>query len=135
MSPPDSTSLASRQSTTGFRARLRRTPGGALLLRAVVFVVGLLFVLLGIALVALPGPLTIPPILVGVYIWSTEFAWADRLLERAKKSAREALEQARRRPIVSAVVTIGGLAALGVAIYLADRYMLLARALEALGLG
>lgn len=135
MSPPDSTSLASRQSTTGFRARLRRTPGGALLLRAVVFVVGLLFVLLGIALVALPGPLTIPPILVGVYIWSTEFAWADRLLERAKKSAREALERARRRPIVSAVVTIGGLAALGVAIYLADRYMLLARALEALGLG
>jgi uncharacterized membrane protein len=135
MSPPDSCSLASRQSTTGFRARLRRTPGGALLLRSVVFVVGLLFVLLGIALVALPGPLTIPPILIGVYIWSTEFAWADRLLERAKKSAREALEQARRRPIISAVVTLGGLAALGVAIYLADRYMLLARALQALGLG
>jgi uncharacterized membrane protein len=134
MTPPDS-SLASRQSTTGFRARLRRTPGGALLLRAVVFVVGLLFVLLGIALVALPGPLTIPPILIGVYIWSTEFAWADRLLERAKKSAREALEQARRRPIISALVTLGGLAALGVAIYLSDRYMLLARALQALGLG
>ncbi len=134
MTPPDS-SLASRQSTTGFRARLRRTPGGALLLRAVVFVVGLLFVLLGIALVALPGPLTIPPILIGVYIWSTEFAWADRLLERAKKSAREALEQARRRPIISAFVTLGGLAALGVAIYLSDRYMLLARALQALGLG
>jgi hypothetical protein len=51
---------------------------------------GLLFILLGLALAALPGPLTIPPILVGLYIWSTEFAWAGRLLERAKRSAREA---------------------------------------------
>ena len=131
----DRTGLASRQSTTGFRARLRRTPGGALLLRAVVFVVGLLFVLLGVALVALPGPLTIPPILLGVYVWSTEFAWADRLLERARRSAREAWEQARRRPVTSALVTGGGLVALGVGIYLVNRYDLLARAQEAVGLG
>ena len=127
--------MASRQSTTGFRARLRRTPGGGLLLRGVVFVVGLLFVLLGIALIALPGPLTIPPILLGVYVWSTEFAWADRLLERAKRSATEAWEQAKRRPVASAAVTLGGLVALGVGLYLVSRYGLLARAQEALGLG
>lgn len=135
MSQRRSTSLAGRQSATGVRARLRRTPGGGLLLRAVVFVVGLLSVLLGLALIALPGPLTIPPILLGVYVWSTEFAWADRLLERAKTSAREALEQARRRPVTSAVVTLGGVAALVIGIYLADRYALVARAQEALGLG
>ena len=127
--------MASRQSTTGFRARLRRTPGGGLLLRGVVFVVGLLFVLLGIALIALPGPLTIPPILLGVYVWSTEFAWADRLLERAKRSATEAWEQAKKRPVASAAITLGGLAALGVGLYLVSRYDLLARAQEALGLG
>ena len=117
------------------RARLRRTPGGALLLRAVVFLVGLLFVLLGVALVALPGPLTIPPILLGVYVWSTEFAWADRLLERAKKSAREAWDQARRRPVTSAVVTLGGVVALGVGLYAVSRYDLLARAQQAIGRG
>ena len=127
--------MASRQSTTGLRARLRRTPGGGLVLRAVVFVVGLLFVLLGIALVALPGPLTIPPILLGVYVWSTEFAWADRLLERAKRSATEAWEQAKRRPVASAAVTLGGLVALGVGLYLVSRYDLLARAQQAIGLG
>ena len=127
--------MASRQSTTGLRARLRRTPGGGLLLRGVVFVVGLLFVLLGIALIALPGPLTIPPILLGVYVWSTEFAWADRLLERAKRSATEAWEQAKKRPVASAAITLGGLAALGVGLYLVSRYDLLARAQEALGLG
>ena len=127
--------MASRQSTTGLRARMRRTPGGGLVLRAVVFVVGLLFVLLGIALIALPGPLTIPPILLGVYVWSTEFAWADRLLERAKRSATEAWEQAKRRPVASAAVTLGGLVALGVGLYLVSRYDLLARAQQAIGLG
>ena len=127
--------LARRQSATGWRAGLRRTPGGGLLLRGVVFVVGLLFVLLGVALIALPGPLTIPPILLGVYVWSTEFAWADRLLERAKRSAEEAWEQAKRRPVASAAVTLGGLVALGVALYLGSRYDLLARAQSAVGLG
>ncbi len=106
-----------------------------MVLRAVVFVVGLLFVLLGVALIALPGPLTIPPILLGVYVWSTEFAWADRLLERAKRSATEAWEQAKRRPVASAAVTLGGLVALGVGLYLVSRYDLLARAQQAIGLG
>ncbi len=135
MSPSARTPLAGRQSTTGWRARLRRTPGGGLVLRAVVFVVGLLFVLLGVALIALPGPLTIPPILLGVYVWSTEFAWADRLLERAKRSATEAWEQAKRRPVASAAVTLGGLVALGVGIFLGNRYDLVSRAQEAVGLG
>lgn len=135
MSHPARRSLAARRSTTGWRARLRRTPGGGLLLRAVVFVVGLLFVLLGIALIALPGPLTIPPILLGVYVWSTEFSWADRLLERVRKSATEAWEQAKRRPVASAAVTLAGLVALGVGVYVVSRYDLLARAQDAVGLG
>ena len=93
---------------TAWRDGVRRTPGGRQLLKIGVFLLGLLFVLLGVALVVLPGPLTIPPILLGVYIWSTEFAWADRLKDRAVASAREAWEAARRRPVTSAVVTGGG---------------------------
>lgn len=119
---------------TGLRARMRRTPGGAQLLQAIVFVVGLLFILLGVALVALPGPLTIPPILVGLYIWSTEFGWAHRLLERAKVSAREAWEQAKDKPVISALVTVGGLLALGVGIYLVSRFDLIARGRDLVGL-
>ncbi len=117
----------------GWRARLRRTPGGALLLKASVFVLGLAFVVLGCVLVVAPGPLTIPPILLGLWIWSTEFAWADRQLDRAKASARVAWEDAQRRPVVSAVVTGGGLIALGVGIWLVARYELVARAREVVG--
>lgn len=128
------TSLASRQSQTGVRARLRRTPGGRQFLRVFVFISGLLFILLGVALIALPGPLTIPPILLGLYIWATEFPWADRWLQRAKKSAREALEQARRRPVTTGLVTGGGIVALGVGLYLMSRYDLLSRAQDLVGL-
>ena len=118
----------------GFRARLRRTPGGALLLKLLVFVLGLLFILLGFVLVALPGPLTIPPILLGLYIWSTEFAWAERLLDRAKLQAREAWASAKDKPVLSALVTLGGLIAVGVVIYLIGRFDLIARGRELVGL-
>ncbi|HWG93611.1 MAG TPA: PGPGW domain-containing protein [Mycobacteriales bacterium] len=117
-----------------WRDRVRRTPGGRQFLKAAVFVLGLAFVLLGVALAALPGPLTIPPILLGVWIWSSEFAWADRLLERAKRSAREAWDNAKRRPVVSALVTGSGLVALGVGLWLAARYQLVDRARDLVGL-
>jgi hypothetical protein len=100
-----------------------------------VLVVGLAFILLGFVLVALPGPLTIPPILLGLWIWSTEFRWADRLLDRAKQSAHEALAGAKRRPVVTGLVTGSGLVALAVGIYLATRYQVADRLLEAVGLG
>ena len=68
---------------TAWRDGVRRTPGGRQLLKIAVF-------------------------LLGVYIWSTEFAWADRLKDRAVASAREAWDAARRKPVTSAVVTGGG---------------------------
>ena len=118
-----------------WKTALRRTPGGASAVKAIVFVVGLLFILLGIALAAFPGPLTIPPILVGLYIWSTEFAWAVRLLDRAKRSAREAWEKAKARPVLTGLVTVSGLIALGAGVYLVGKYDLVARAKELVGLG
>lgn len=122
------------RSTTGWRARLRRTPGGRHLLQAGVFLLGLAFIALGLVLVVAPGPLTIPPILLGVWIWSTEFGWADRLLDRAKDAARDAWEDAKRRPVVSSFITGGGLVMLGVALYLANRFELVARGRELVGL-
>jgi hypothetical protein len=78
-------------------------------------------------------PLTIPPILLGLWIWSTEFAWADRQLERAKARVAWPGTTQRRRPVLSAVVTGGGPVALGVAIWLGARYELVARAREVVG--
>ena len=119
----------------GWKAAVRRTPGGALVVQLVVLVAGLAFILLGLALVALPGPLTIPPILLGLWIWSTEFRWADRLLDRAKLEAHKALVEARRRPLATALVTGSGLVALVVGLWLIARYELVDRLLELTGLG
>ena len=124
---------AVRGRSTGWRAALRRTPAGALLLKGLVFTLGLAFVVLGCVLIVAPGPLTIPPILLGLWIWSTEFAWADRQLDRAKASARVAWADAQRRPVVSGVVTGGGLVVLGVGLWLIARYELVARAREVVG--
>ena len=117
----------------GWRERMRRTPGGRHLLKAIVFAVGAVFVLLGAALIVLPGPLTIPPILLGVWIWSTEFAWADRLRDRAVDSAREAWEAARRKPVTSALVTGSGLVLLAVSLVAVQRYDVVERVRDTLG--
>ncbi len=64
-----------------FRAKMHANPALAQLWRAGVFVAGLLLIALGLALTVLPGPLTIPPVLAGLWVWSTEFAWARRFFE------------------------------------------------------
>jgi hypothetical protein len=117
----------------GWRARMRSTPVGLVVLRTLVFAVGGLFVALGAVLVVLPGPLTIPPVLLGVYIWSTEFAWAERLRGRVAASARTAWAATRRRPVVSALSTLAGLAMAGGAVVAVRRYDLVGRALDAFG--
>ena len=77
--------------------------------RVIVFVTGLLFILLGLALVVLPGPLTIPPILLGLWIWSTEFEAAERLVEHFGKKAKEGWEDVKRHPVRAGLVTSTGL--------------------------
>lgn len=117
----------------GWRARLRRTRGGTLALRAIVFLTGLVFVLLGGVLIVLPGPLTIPPVLLGLYIWSTEFFWAERLRVRAARQGRLAWEAARARPVHAVAVTGGGIVLAVSAVVLARKYDVLGRVLGAFG--
>lgn len=116
------------------RERVRRLPGGNTLVRVAVFLLGLFFILLGLALSVLPGPLTIPPVLLGLVIWAAEFAWAERLVDRAKKQAREAWSAARAHPWRAGLVTGGGVVLLVVALVLASRYELVDHARSALGL-
>jgi hypothetical protein len=118
----------------GWRHRVRSQPGIAQLYRVGVFLAGLLFVALGVALAVLPGPLTIPPVLVGLWIWSTEFEWARRFFVSFKNKAREAWRHARQHPVSSALITVGGLAAAGVAFWAVGHFQLVDRAKEAVGL-
>lgn len=113
---------------------MRRTPGGALLLKGLALVVGLAFIALGLALIVLPGPLTIPPVLVGLYVLSLEFSWADRLLDRAKDSGRQAWGTAKAKPVSTGLVTVGGLALAGAAFWAVDRFDLVARGKDVVGL-
>jgi hypothetical protein len=116
------------------RHRIRSNPATAQVWRVGVFVLGLLFVVLGIALAVLPGPLTIPPVLVGLWIWSTEFAWAKRLFESFRRKARDAWAHARQHPVSSAVITIGGLALAGAAFWAVGHFELVDKAKDAFGL-
>ncbi len=118
----------------GRRERIRSKPGLGQAYRGAVFLAGLAFIALGLALAILPGPLTIPPVLLGLWIWSTEFAWADRQLDRATASARVAWDDAKRRPVLSGMVTGGGLVVLGVAVWLVARYEVVGLAREVVGL-
>jgi hypothetical protein len=117
-----------------FRARVRGKPGLGQAWRVGVFVLGLLFVLGGIALVVLPGPLTIPPIIVGLWLWSTEFAWAHRFFTVWRKKGQQAWAQARQHPVSSTVVTVGGLVGGGLLIWATLHFDVVGRARDAVGL-
>lgn len=117
--PPEEEALgeAAEVPSGSLRHRLRSNPATRPVYRVVVFVVGLLFIAGGLALSVLPGPLTIPPVLVGLWIWSTEFAWAQRLFRRAKVQGRQTWEHAKRHPVSSVSVTLGGIVLVVVGIW------------------
>ncbi len=118
----------------GWRDRVRSKPGIGQCYRAGVFVVGLLFIVLGIGLAVLPGPLTIPPVLLGLWIWSTEFRFAQKLFASFRKKARDAWAHAKAHPMSSAAITVGGIAAAAVAIWAVSHFQLVEKGQQAVGL-
>lgn len=64
---------------TAFRDHVRRRPGGALLWRIGITVLGVAIIVGGIILLPLPGPGWLI-IFAGLGILGTEYAWAKRLL-------------------------------------------------------
>src|SRR3954454_5986499 len=118
----------------GRRDRIRKKPGVGHAYRVGVFVAGLLCIAAGIALAVLPGPLTIPPVLLGLWIWSTEFRFAERFFDSFKDKAEEAWTHAKAHPVTSAAITIGGLAAAGVAMWAVAHFELVAKGKDAIGL-
>lgn len=102
--------------------------------RAGIFLAGLVCILAGFALVVLPGPLTIPPIVLGLYIWSKEFTFAEKMFDKAKEQFDEAWEASKRKPVQSAVITGGGLIAAVAAIWAVMHFDLIDKAKDAVGL-
>lgn len=82
-----------------------------MIVRTAVFLLGAAFIGLGLALSVLPGPLTIPPMLLGLVIWSLEFDFAQRWLDRLEVPAQHAWETAKTNPWRTGVVSGLGLAA------------------------
>jgi len=117
-----------------FRDRVRRNPGTRQVWRVSVFVAGLLCIAAGGALVVLPGPLTIPPIVLGLWIWSTEFAWAHRFFAPAQQKGKEAWAHAKKHPVSSSIVTGGGLVFAGVLIWAFVHFDVMAKAKDLVGL-
>jgi hypothetical protein len=117
----------------GWRERVRSKPGLSQAYRVGVFATGLLFIALGFALAVLPGPLTIPPVLIGLWIWSTEFHFARTLFDSFKRKARDAWQHAKVHPVSSTAITVGGLAAAGAAAWAISHFELVAKGQEAMG--
>jgi uncharacterized protein (TIGR02611 family) len=66
------------------RERIRSRPSGRIILKIVVGLAGTALVALGLALVPLPGPGWLI-VIIGLAVLSTEFAWADRLLDMVRR--------------------------------------------------
>jgi uncharacterized protein (TIGR02611 family) len=62
--------------------------------RMAVFVLGCALIAAGVAMLVLPGP-GLLVIIAGLAILATEFAWAERLLDRAKQQAERAKDKAQ----------------------------------------
>jgi uncharacterized membrane protein YbaN (DUF454 family) len=118
----------------GFRERVHRTPAVALAWRVGVFLAGLVCIAGGVLLAVLPGPLTIPPVLLGLWIWSREFRWAHRLFQAFQRKAVQAWEHAKQHPVSSTAVTVGGLALVVAAVVVVQQFDLVDRARAAVGI-
>lgn len=77
-----------------FGALWKRVPDS--LRKTIVAVFGATLVLLGIALVVLPGPFTIPLLIAGFAVLGTEFAWATHALQKTRDGLDKTTQIARQ---------------------------------------
>jgi len=93
-------------------------PAGDVIVHVAVFLVGAALIVLGLALAVLPGPLTIPPVLLGLFVWSLEFDFAQRWLDPIEARAQKAWDAAKARPWRTGAAAGAGLAVAAAAVYL-----------------
>jgi hypothetical protein len=117
-----------------FRDRIRSRRGVRHVWRVGVFLAGAICIATGFALVVLPGPLTIPPVLLGLWIWASEFHWAHRFFLPFRQKGQAAWEHAKRHPVSSTAVTVGGLLLAAGAVWAVSHFQAVDRAKDLVGL-
>ena len=65
--------------------------------QVIAFSVGSFLVLTGLVLIVLPGPFTMPLVIAGLVVLALEFAWAERLLIKAKHHANKIVPRKYRK--------------------------------------
>lgn len=73
--------------------------------RAAVFVLGCALLIVGLVMFVTPGP-GIVLVVAGLAVLATEFAWAEHLLDKAKKQAARAGQSAQKVPGVSQATAV-----------------------------
>jgi len=89
---------------SGLSRRWRSLPGPVR--KSVVLTIGLTLFVIGAVLVILPGPFSLPFVIAGLAILSSEFLWAARLMERGQASVVAARKWVGRVP-TPALITVG----------------------------
>ena len=57
--------------------------------KVIVSVIGFTLITLGLLLIVLPGPSTLPFLILGLVVLGLEFAWADRMLDQVKAQGKK----------------------------------------------
>lgn len=68
----------------------------ATLRKTIVLVLGFSIIAIGLALIVLPGPFTLPLLILGFFILGSEFAWATAVLERTRREMERAGKLAKK---------------------------------------
>lgn len=93
--PPQDDGVARSHPLRRLHARMRANPVTGLMTKVVVTFLGTLVILAGLVMMVTPGP-GIVAVILGLVILSSEWAWADRWVERARAYAKNAAEKARQ---------------------------------------
>jgi uncharacterized protein (TIGR02611 family) len=104
----------------GLRRFVARNRGLEVAYRVVVAVIGFAIIVTGLALIPLPGPGWLI-VFAGLAVLSTEFAWAERLLQFARNKVAGWTGWVIRQPLgVRATIGLVGLAFVAGAVFLYD---------------
>jgi hypothetical protein len=57
--------------------------------KTIVFLVGSTLIVTGLLLIILPGPFTLPLVVLGLVVLALEFAWAESLLIRVRQQGKK----------------------------------------------
>jgi len=57
--------------------------------KVIVSVIGFTLITIGLLLIVLPGPFTLPFLILGLVVLGLEFAWADRMLDQVKAKGKK----------------------------------------------